>query len=54
MSYGWKRNGAQAAFWKNSRPKAGPEVASIEKSQKSIIDYQLTELLLLIADVEGH
>ena len=42
MHYGWKRSGAHIAFWKNSRAKTSPEVASIKKAQKVIIDYQLT------------
>ena len=44
--------GAHAAFWENSRVKAGPEVASIDSSQNLIMDYQLTELL--VAVVEGQ
>jgi len=48
--YGWKRSGAHAAFWKNSRVKAGPELASIDSSQKFIMDYQLTELLVSVVD----
>jgi len=33
-------------FLEDSRAKAGPEVASIDSSQKLIMDYQLTELLV--------
>ena len=47
-----ERSGAHAAFSKNSRAKAGPEVASIDSSQILIMDYQLTELL--VAAVEGQ
>ena len=33
-----------------SRAEAGPEVASIDSSQKFIMDYQLTELLVVTRD----
>ena len=40
--------GAHAAFWENLWAKAGPNRASMDSSEKSMLDYQLTILLVTV------
>jgi len=37
--------GAHAAFWKNLWAKAGPNRASIDSSERRLLDYQLNSFI---------